>query len=138
MLAMGVLAGFTVIGTVDAQTTSPLLNTLEVRTLIASAEPADHTTLARHFATLADGYDAEARRQDVMATSVAGNPSRNFSTGRSAHGARLARLNTASATTLRELATHHEALAPAPFPALLVGPRRSRQVGALRSRSRLN
>jgi hypothetical protein len=46
-----------------------------------------------------------------MSQSFVGNPSRNLSTGMSAHCKRLADLNTQSATTLRELAAYHAKLA---------------------------
>jgi hypothetical protein len=110
-LAMGVLVVVTAGGVATAQTRSPVLNVLEVRKLVVSAEPADHAKLIGHFSALADRYDAEARRHTAMATSFVGNPSRNLGAGMSAHCKRLATLNTETATTLRELAGHHKTLA---------------------------
>ena len=88
-----------------------LLNTLEVRQLVARAEPADNARLSVHFSVLADRYAAEAKRHTSMSQSFIGNPSRNLGTGMSVHCKRLADLNTESATTVRELAAYHEKLA---------------------------
>ena len=90
---------------------SGLLNNLEVRQLVARAEPADNARLVAHFTALADRYTAEAKRHVSMSRSFVGNPSRNLSTGMSAHCKRLADLNTQSAATVRELAAYHEKLA---------------------------
>ncbi len=99
-------------GTVTAQDKpNSLLNTLEVRQLVARAEPADNAGLSAHFSALADRYTAEARRHLSMSQSFVGNPSRNLGTGMSVHCKRLAELNTESATTVRELAAYHEKLA---------------------------
>lgn len=88
-----------------------LLNNLEVRQLVARAEPADNARLGAHFSALADRYAAEAKRHISMSQSFSGNPSRNLGTGMSAHCKRLADLNTQSATTVRELAAYHTKLA---------------------------
>lgn len=99
-------------GSAPAQGSSPaLLNTLEVRQLAARAEPGDNARLASHFTAVADRYAAEAQRHTSMSQSFGGNPSRTLGTGMSAHCKRLADLNTQSATTARELATHHRKLA---------------------------
>ena len=87
-----------------------LLTTLEVRQLVARAEPADNRRLSAHFSALADRYAAEAKRHTSMSQSFVGNPSRNLGTGMSVHCKRLAELNTQSATTVRELAAFHEKL----------------------------
>jgi hypothetical protein len=90
---------------------SGLLNNLEVRQLVARAEPGDQAQLSAHFTALGDRYAAEAKRHIAMSQSFAGNPSRNLGTGMSAHCKRLADLNTQSATTVRELAAYHANLA---------------------------
>ena len=90
---------------------SAILNTLEVRQLVARAEPADNARLSLHFSALADQYAAEARRHTAMAQGFVGNPSRNLGSGMSVHCKRLADLNTQEATTLRELARYHNDLA---------------------------
>jgi hypothetical protein len=99
-------------GSAAAQSKSPgLLNTLEVQQLVKRAEPADHARLGAHFTALGDRYAAETKRHTAMAQSFGANPSRNLATGMSAHCKRLADLNTQSATTVRELAAHHQKLA---------------------------
>ena len=90
---------------------SGLLSNLEVRQLVARAEPVDQAQLSAHFTALADRYGAEAKRHMSMSQSFIGNPSRNLGTGISAHCKQLANLNTQSATTLRELAAYHAKLA---------------------------
>jgi hypothetical protein len=88
-----------------------LLNSLEVRQLVARAEPGDHRRLHAHFAALGDRYAAQAKRHLSMARSFIGNPSRSLGTGMSAHCRRLADLNTQTAATVRELASYHDKLA---------------------------
>jgi hypothetical protein len=105
--------------TVAQEKPSGLLNNLEVRQLVARAEPADHVRLSAHFIALGERYAAEAKRHVSMSRSFVGNPSRNLGTGMSVHCERLADLNTQSATTVRELAAYHEKLssgAVATFP----------------------
>ena len=110
-LAIGTLAMLMFAGAAAAQTTSPILNTLEVQRMVASGEPGDSARLGAHFAALADRYAAEAKRHDSMARSFGGNPNRNTGSGMSVHCRRLAELNNKSAATLRELATYHQNLA---------------------------
>ena len=108
---------------------SALLNTLEVRQLVARAGPADNARLSAHFSALADRYAAEAKRHTSMSQSFVGNPSRNLGTGMSAHCKRLAQLNTQSATTVRELAAFHEKLSSG-VPAVLPSNAEKFQAGA--------
>lgn len=97
-------------GTATAQTPpSAVLNTLEVRWLVASTNTADQTRLASHFAALAERYTAQAKRHTAMASSD-GNPNHPIP-GLAIYHERLARLNNESATTLRGLAEHHARLA---------------------------
>ena len=110
-LAIGTLALLIFAGTALSQTASPILNTLDVQKLVASSAPDDNSKLSAHFAALADRYAAEAKRHTAMAQSYAGNPNRSTGGGMSIHCKRLAELNTQSATTLRALADHHQALA---------------------------
>jgi hypothetical protein len=110
-LTLGAVAVVALAGISFAQTGTPILNTLEVRKLVAAAEPGDNAKLSAHFAALADQYTAEAKRHTEMAQSYVGNPNRNAGTGMSVHCKRLAELNTESATTLRDLAEHHRKLA---------------------------
>ncbi len=110
-LATGTLAILMFAGTAAAQVTSPVRSTVEVQKLVASGEPDDNATLSAHFAALADRYAGEAKRHESMAKSFAGSPNRNTGAGMSVHCLKLAELNSQSATTLRELATHHKKLA---------------------------
>jgi hypothetical protein len=110
--AFAVTAFVIVAAAADAQEkASGLLNTLEVRELVARAEPADNARLSAHFAALAGQYAAEAKRHTAMSQSFVGNPNRNVGSGMSAHCKQLADLNTRSATTLRELVSYHDKLA---------------------------
>ena len=80
--------------------------------LVKRAEPGDNARLAAHFAALADQYTAQAKRHTAMAQAFIGSPTRRTSANSAAdHCKRLAELNTQLASTLRELATHHEKLA---------------------------
>ena len=111
-LSVVAIAALTLTASVAAQERpSALLNNLEVRELVARAEPGDQAQLSAHFTALADQYAAEAKRHISMSQSFIGNPSRNLGFGMSAHCKQLASLNTQSATTVRELATYHAKLA---------------------------
>lgn len=111
-LAVAAAALVSLAGGVAAQDKpTAVLNSLEVRQLVARAGPADHVRLTAHFSALGDRYTAEAKRHVSMSQSFIGNPSRNLGTGMSAHCKRLADLNTQSATTVSELAAYHEMLA---------------------------
>jgi hypothetical protein len=111
-MSLAAAAVLTLTASVAAQDRpSGLLNNLEVRQLVARAEPGDQAQLSAHFTALGDRYAAEAKRHISMSQSFIGNPSRNLGTGMSAHCKRLADLNTQSATTVRELAAYHMKLA---------------------------
>ena len=88
---------------------SPILNSVEVQKLVASADPADNARLSAHFAALADQYAREAARHESMAQAFIGAPTRRTPSNSAAdHCKRLARLNKQSADTVRELAAYHE------------------------------
>jgi hypothetical protein len=111
-LALAAVAALTFAASSAAQARAPgLLNNLEVRQLVARAEPGDHAQLSAHFTALADRYAAEAKRHISMSQSFIGNPNRNLCTGMSAHCKQLANLNTQSETTVRELTAYHAKLA---------------------------
>ena len=111
-LSLAAIAVLTIAGSAAAQDrSSGLLNTLEVRQLVARAEPGDQAQLSVHFTALADRYAAEAKRHIAMSQSFSGNPRRTLGTGMSAHCKRLADLNTQEAATVRELAAYHAKLA---------------------------
>lgn len=107
------LALLAAVDTAAAQTPAPrILNVIELRQLVASAEPADHARLRDHFAALADRYAAEARAHTDMARAFLASPSRRIAATRSSdHCSRLAAVAAQSAETLRELAAHHDRLA---------------------------
>ena len=110
--SIGALALLAFAGVSAAQTRpSAVLNAAEVQQLITRSEPGDHARLTAHFSALAERYAADARRHTAMAKAVSANPNRQTATGSSARYTHLADLNLQSATTLRELAAHHEALA---------------------------
>jgi hypothetical protein len=106
------LAVLAFVAAAAAQTRAPeVVNVIELRQLVVSAEPGDHARLAAHFAALAEQYTAQAARHTAMSRAFGGNPSHRGVVAAGAHCARLARLNAESAATLRELATHHQRLA---------------------------
>ena len=91
-LSLAAAVVLTLASSVAAQEkTSGLLNSLEVRQLVARAEPGDQAQLSAHFTALADRYAAEAKRHLSMSQSFTGNPSRNLGTGMSGHCKRLAK-----------------------------------------------
>jgi hypothetical protein len=91
-------------------TSSPILNTIEVRQLVASSVPADQAKLAAHFTALADRHDADARRHRAMGQAYVPGP-RGQGLEMRTHCRRLAELGAQAAVTLRALATHHASLA---------------------------
>lgn len=97
------------VSSAHAQTSSPILNALEVRKLMASADPADNARLSAHFAALAERYAREASRHEALADAFIASPIRRTAANTaSEHCKRLAVLNQQSADTLRALATYHE------------------------------
>lgn len=70
-------------GTAAAQTpSSAVLNTLEVRRLVGSADTGDQARLASHFSALAERHAAQARRHTAMARAFTGNPKRQMAIDR--------------------------------------------------------
>ena len=107
--ALATLAGGS---SVEAQERPPgLLNTLEVRALVARGDPVDNDRLFVHFRVLWDRYLTEAERHDSLARSFMGNPNRTSGGGTREHCKQLATLNRQSAETVRELALYHKRLA---------------------------
>src|SRR5262245_53798939 len=103
-LAAAAVALVTVTGAAAGQTpAAPILNTLEVRKLVASTDPADNARLSAHFAALADRYEREGTQHNAMAQAFIAAPTRRTPTNTAAdHCKRLATLNKQSAETLRE------------------------------------
>jgi hypothetical protein len=90
---------------------SGLLNTLELRALVARSDPVDNDRLFVHFRVLWDRYLTDAERHDSMARSVAGNPNRTSGGGAREHCKQLAAFNRQWAEIVRELALYHKKLA---------------------------
>ena len=98
-------------GIASAQTeSSAVLNTLEVRQLVVSAEPADHIRLSMHFSAVSTEYSAEAARHREMSCALAANPNR-WSPGMASYCTRLADWYAHAAAVVLELAAHHFSLA---------------------------
>lgn len=99
------------------ETSNDLLPPAEVMALIKNARtPADHMKLAKHYAAVAAGYDADAAEHSAEAKAyrAQGNPSetkRPGTPGTAAHCERLAALASDSAVAARELSREHEAMA---------------------------
>jgi hypothetical protein len=93
-----------------AQAPSPILNTIEVKQLVASPAPADQAKLAAHFTALAARHEADAQLHVDMAKAYVPGP-RGQGLEMKTHCQRLTDLGRKSAVTLRELAAHHAALA---------------------------
>lgn len=107
-------------GMADAQSgPSVILNSLDVRQLVARAEPADQVRLAAHFSALADQYAIEATRHERMARSFAGGSRPQLDASMAMHCRQLTAHARESADTLRELAAYQVQLGgghPLPAP----------------------
>jgi hypothetical protein len=101
LLVFGVAAGAV------AEDKTRLLTSIDVKRLVASAQPADHASLRDHFSALAEKYDREAQRDREFARVLNGHPNRRFGGGVNAKFTRLADSAARSALTLREVAAHH-------------------------------
>ena len=111
-VAVGVLALGVGAGNAVAQTAgSPVLNTVELRKLVTSTDPADNARLSAHFTALSERYAAEAKRHGAIAQGVVGTRTQAASIAAADQYRRLAQLNAEAAEALRELAGHHEKLA---------------------------
>jgi hypothetical protein len=110
-VSLGAVALWSFVGIAAAQSaSSPILNSLEVRRLVASAQPADNVRLSAHFAALADQYTTDAKKHDAMAQIYKGTTNRQLSASMGVHCAQLAEIDRQSAVALRELAAYHEQL----------------------------
>lgn len=112
-IAIGLFAVAAFAFQVAAQATpSAILTNLEVKQFVARGEPADHAKLRAHYTALADKYEADAKQHTALANAFLVSPTRRVAANSSAdHCKRLANLATQSATTLRQLAAHHDKLA---------------------------
>jgi hypothetical protein len=98
-------------GIAYAQAPSNVVNSLEVKRLVAEGTPAANATLAKHFAALADRYTAEAAAHTAMASAYTGNPNHSLSGNMGVHCKKLADLATTSANTAHEMVTYYNNLA---------------------------
>jgi hypothetical protein len=98
-------------GIAHGQVSSNVVNSLEVKRLVAEGTPAANATLAKHFATLADGYAAEAAVHTAMAGAYTGNPNHSLGGNMGVHCKKLADLAKESANTAREMVTYYNNLA---------------------------
>ena len=110
-LLIGAAAMLALASPLAAQTSSGVLNSLEVKRLVSEGTPAANATLAKHFAALADKYAAEAAAHTAMASAYSGNPNHSLSGTMGVHCKKLAELATDSAKTAREMVTYHTDLA---------------------------
>lgn len=110
VIVMGLLV-LGVAGSAVAQDKAGLLTSIDVKRLVANAEPGDHASLRDHFEALANRYDQEAQRDRDFARVLAGNPNRRFGGSLGSKYLRLADSASKSAATVRELAAHHGRLA---------------------------
>ena len=94
-----------------AQDRTALLTSIEVKELVARAQPNDHARLRDHFAALADSYAVDAQRHKAMAQVVTGNPNHPPAVSPGVRHVRLADAAAQSVTILRELSAHHGRLA---------------------------
>jgi hypothetical protein len=94
-----------------AQDRTALLTSIEVKELVARAQPNDHARLRDHFAALADSYALVAQRQKAMAQVLTGNPTHPPAVSPGSRHLRLADAAMESVTILRELSAHHGRLA---------------------------
>lgn len=108
------LAGFALVAIATgatAQDRTALLTSIEVKELVARAQPNDHARLRDHFAALADSYALDAQRHKAMARVVTGNPNHPPAVSPGVRHVRLADTATQSVTIIRELSAHHGRLA---------------------------
>ena len=71
---LAVLAALTSASNLTAQdTASASLSEADVRQLIVRGEPADHTRLSAHFATMAQRYVTDAKRHETMGQAFSGD-----------------------------------------------------------------
>jgi len=110
-LLIGSAAVLVMASPLAAQSSSAVLNSLEVKRLVTEGTPAANAALAKHFAALADKYTVEANAHTAMASAYSGNPNHSLSGGMGVHCRKLAELATDSAKTAREMVTYHTDLA---------------------------
>ena len=106
--AMVLAVMFVTAGTVAAQTTSGVLNTLEVQRLVAAETPAAHIALSSHYMAVAEVFAAQAARFDALARASSGNPNHPLTAGADRKRVRQAEAAMALSESAREMAAYHQ------------------------------
>ena len=97
-------------GTAAAQSTSGVLNTLEVQRLVAVDTAAAHLTLSNHYMALADKFAADAARYDAFASVSSGNPNHPVMVGTDTRRLRQAEAAMVLSEDARAMAAYHQFL----------------------------
>jgi hypothetical protein len=109
-------------GIAAAQTTTGILNTLEVQRLVGVDTLAAHVLLSRHYMALADKLAADAARFDALARVPTGDPNHQAPPGADTRRMHQAENAMAFSEAAREMAAYHQFLSlgmtPAPPPDL--------------------
>ena len=119
LCAMVLAVALVTAGTLAAQTTSGVLNTLEVQRLVAAGAPAAHVALSSHYMALAETFATQAARFDALARAPSGAPNHPVTMGVNARHVSQAQAAMALSERAREMAAYHQFLsigAPAPPP----------------------
>jgi hypothetical protein len=101
----------------SAQTSSGVLNTLEVQRLVAADTPAAHASLGKHFVALADTFRADVARYTALSSAFTGNPNHTFGVDPGARRSRQAKAAAQLAESARAMATYHHLLSLGAAPA---------------------
>lgn len=104
------LAVIATAGTAAAQTSSGVLNILDVQRLVAAATPAAHAALGKHFVALAHTYATDAARFRGLATAPAGNPNHTMAVRPGARRLPQAEAAAQLEESARAMAAYHQLL----------------------------
>lgn len=111
LFAMVLAVALVTAGTLAAQTTSGVLNTLEVQRLVAAGTPAAHVALSSHYMALAEMFATQAARFDALARAPSGAPNHPVVTmGVNARHVSQAQAAMALSERAREMAAYHQFL----------------------------
>ena len=97
-----------VAGTAAAQSTSGILNSLEVQRLVAADTRAAHAILGKHFMAIAEKYRADAVRFNVLPMAPTGNPNHPTPSLTDTRRARQAEAALTLSEAARDMATYHQ------------------------------
>jgi len=110
LFAMVLAVALVTAGTLAAQTTSGVLNTLEVQRLVAAGTPAAHVALSSHYMALAEMFATQAARFDALARAPSGAPNHPVTMGVNARHVSQAQAAMALSERAREMAAYHQFL----------------------------